>query len=286
MNYMPPAAAAEAQTIIDSAAREAGRDPGEIRRIYNMSGAFTAAAPAPARDTDEAIVGPPDHWAEVLAHFALDLRFRHVHPDRAARSGHAADLHRGRRAAGPRARRDGAGDDSEGAELSGPETERGRAMFEELLWVHSIIRRDLEIVEQLAADVDEGLSGEAVRDALGELKTNGPLWQLKVNCLRYCRHVHAHHGAEDVLLFPALRAADSSVGPVVDRFEADHARVSDLLDVVEAAARALTDTDGGDARQRVIDGLRDLHVHLLEHLDYEEHNAGPTMRRLERLEAA
>ena len=164
-----------------------------------------------------------------------------------------------------------------------PETARGRAMFEELHWVHSVIRRDLKIVEQLAADVNEGLPGEAVEDALGELKTSGPLWQLKVNCLRYCRHVHAHHGAEDGLLFPALRAAESSIGPVVDRLEADHARVSDLLDVVEAAARTLTETDHGDARQRMIDGLRDLHVHLLEHLDYEELRVGPTIRRLEGL---
>jgi hypothetical protein len=166
------------------------------------------------------------------------------------------------------------------------ETERGRAIFEELLWVHSIIRRDLSIVERLAADVDEGLPGEAVQNVLGELKTGGPLWQLKVNCLRYCRHVHAHHGAEDLLLFPALRAADPSIGPVVDRLEADHVRVSDLLDAVEAAARELTDTDGGDARRRVIDGLRDLHVHLLEHLDYEELHAGPTMRRLDQLASA
>jgi hypothetical protein len=135
----------------------------------------------------------------------------------------------------------------EDADVSSRETDRGKAIFEELLWVHSIIRRDLEIVERLAADVGDGLPGEAVEDALGELKTAGPLWQLKMNCLRYCSHVHAHHGAEDVLLFPALRAVDPSIGPVVDRLEADHARVSDLLDVVEAAARALTDTDGGDA---------------------------------------
>jgi hypothetical protein len=169
------------------------------------------------------------------------------------------------------------------AQTSGLETDRGKAMFEELLWVHSVIRRNLEIVEELAADVGEGLPGEAVQDALAELKTTGPLWQLKVNCLRYCSQVHAHHGAEDVLLFPALRAVDPSIGPVVDRLEADHARVSDLLDAVEAAARELTETDGGDARQRVIDGLQELHVHLLEHLDYEERHAGPTMRRLDRL---
>jgi alkanesulfonate monooxygenase SsuD/methylene tetrahydromethanopterin reductase-like flavin-dependent oxidoreductase (luciferase family) len=75
MNYQPPAAAAEAQTVIDRAAGEAGRDPRDIRRIYNLPGAFTAAAPAPAGDSDQAVVGPPDHWAEVLAHFALDLGF-------------------------------------------------------------------------------------------------------------------------------------------------------------------------------------------------------------------
>jgi Hemerythrin HHE cation binding domain len=175
---------------------------------------------------------------------------------------------------------------SEDAEKNRAETDRGRAMFEELLWVHSIIRRDLQIVEQLAADVGEGLPGEAVQDALAELKTTGPLWQLKVNCLRYCRFVHAHHGAEDVLLFPALRAVDPSIGPVVDRLEADHSRVSDLLDVVEAAARELIETDGGDARRRVISGLRELHGHLLEHLDYEERNAGPTIRRLDSLATA
>jgi iron-sulfur cluster repair protein YtfE (RIC family) len=164
-----------------------------------------------------------------------------------------------------------------------PETERGRAMFQELLWVHAAIRRDLELVEQLATDVDNGLAGEAVESALQDLKKTGPLWQLKVNCLRYCRFVHAHHGAEDALLFPALRAADPSIEPVVDRLEADHSRVSDLLDLIEAAARALGDTDGDSARRLVIDGLRDLHSHLLEHLDYEERSAGPAMRRLEGL---
>ena len=71
---------------------------------------------------------------------------------------------------------------SDQAEARGPETAQGRAMFEELIWVHSAIRRDLDRVEELAADVGDGLSGEAVREALDELKTNGPLGQLKVNC--------------------------------------------------------------------------------------------------------
>jgi alkanesulfonate monooxygenase SsuD/methylene tetrahydromethanopterin reductase-like flavin-dependent oxidoreductase (luciferase family) len=75
MNYLPPAQAAAANEAIDRAAGEAGREPAAIRRIYNTPGAFTATAPAAARDTDQAIVGPPEHWAAVLAHLALDLGF-------------------------------------------------------------------------------------------------------------------------------------------------------------------------------------------------------------------
>jgi alkanesulfonate monooxygenase SsuD/methylene tetrahydromethanopterin reductase-like flavin-dependent oxidoreductase (luciferase family) len=75
MNYLPPIAAAEAQGVIDGSARAAGRDPRVIRRIYNVPGAFAASAPAPARDTDQSIVGPPEHWAAVLTHLALDLGF-------------------------------------------------------------------------------------------------------------------------------------------------------------------------------------------------------------------
>jgi alkanesulfonate monooxygenase SsuD/methylene tetrahydromethanopterin reductase-like flavin-dependent oxidoreductase (luciferase family) len=75
MNYRPPGEAVQGNLAIDRAAREAGRDPREIRRIYNIPGAFTEAAPAPATDDDQAIVGPPEHWVEVLTHFALDLGF-------------------------------------------------------------------------------------------------------------------------------------------------------------------------------------------------------------------
>ncbi len=84
------------------------------------------------------------------------------------------------------------------------------------------------------------------------------------------------------MLFPALREADPAIGPVVDRLEADHRRVSDLLDAVEAAAARLTATEE-DARADVVLALDELHAHLLEHLDYEELRAGPVLRRLERL---
>jgi hemerythrin HHE cation binding domain-containing protein len=163
------------------------------------------------------------------------------------------------------------------------ETEQGRALFQELLWVHSVVRRDLDTVRRLAAEVVDGLPAEQLNAELDELQTKGPLWQLKVNCLRYCRFVHMHHRAEDVLLFPRLRETDSNIGPVVDRLEADHRRVSDDLDEVEAAAAHLTNGDSETARKRVAGGLNVLAENLLAHLDFEEREAGPTLRRLERL---
>src|SRR2546422_10468892 len=73
MNYKPPGEAAQGNVAIDEAARNAGRDPREIRRLYNIPGAFTRTAEAVATDADQAIVGPPEHWIEVLTHFATDL---------------------------------------------------------------------------------------------------------------------------------------------------------------------------------------------------------------------
>ena len=161
-----------------------------------------------------------------------------------------------------------------------PETYRGKALFEELRWVHGMIRRDLEVAEELAQSVLAGLPAHAVQTEISGLQTNSPLWQLKVNCLRYCRFVHLHHNLEDTAFFPTLRAANPALAPVVDKLEADHRTVSELLDEIEEAAAGLDQDDGDAARRRVADGLDALGVQLLAHLDYEEQRAGPTIRRL------
>ena len=165
-------------------------------------------------------------------------------------------------------------------EVDNPETAQGQAMFRELLYIHGAIRHDLQVVERLAGEVRDGLPPGQVRAEIKNLKTNGLLWQLKVNCLRYCRFVHLHHRMEDVAFFPSLRAANPAIAPVVDKLEADHRAVSDLLDEVEAAAAALGEDDCEASRRHVADALQTLARSLLEHLDFEERSAGPTIRRM------
>jgi hypothetical protein len=142
----------------------------------------------------------------------------------------------------------------------------GEAFFQELLWVHGMIRQDLETVRELAERVANGLPADELGSELRSLKANGPLWALKVNCLHYCRFVHGHHRLEDASLFPSLREAEPDLVPIVDRLEGDHRLVAEQLDELEAAAAAL----GEDGRERVVEALNVLGEHLLAHLALEE----------------
>jgi len=62
----PMAVYADASRRIDEAAHAAGRDPGEIRRIYNIGGLISDGA------GDGVLVGPVDAWVGTLVGWAAD----------------------------------------------------------------------------------------------------------------------------------------------------------------------------------------------------------------------
>lgn len=144
-----------------------------------------------------------------------------------------------------------------------------------------MIRQDLDTVRRLASDVATSMPAHKLAAEIKDLKRDGKLWQLKVGCLRYCRFVHSHHNLEDAAFFPALRAANPALNPVVDKLEDDHRKVSDLLDAVEEGADVLTKIDSDAVRRSIADTLTVLGERLLEHLDYEELIVGPTLRRMQ-----
>jgi len=159
-----------------------------------------------------------------------------------------------------------------------PETARGRAMYEVLLAVHALIRRDLDLIQGLATQALDGVDAEDLRRQLGDPKRDSTLWRLQVTCLRYCSFVHLHHSAEDADFFSELRETNPAISPVIDRLRTEHRRVSDDLDAVESAANALGDDQ--QARKAVVDTLHALQQNLLAHLDYEELNVKATVRRV------
>lgn len=165
-------------------------------------------------------------------------------------------------------------------ELENEETPLGREMFAKLLFAHKSLRHDLEAVEDLAADLADGIDGQEVRERVLELKENGPLWQLKNDCLQFCSTLHAHHTGEDFRLFPRLREINPDLSPAVSKLERDHQVVGEMLAQIEAAADRLAVRRAAESRDEMASLLAEMREHLLEHLEYEEKVAGPTIRRL------
>jgi alkanesulfonate monooxygenase SsuD/methylene tetrahydromethanopterin reductase-like flavin-dependent oxidoreductase (luciferase family) len=69
LSYATPDIAPEMHGRIDEGAEGAGRDPAEIQRVYNVSGAVVDGA------ASDLLHGPADHWVETLTAFALELGF-------------------------------------------------------------------------------------------------------------------------------------------------------------------------------------------------------------------
>lgn len=154
----------------------------------------------------------------------------------------------------------------------------GDHLVRELQWIHDILRHDLEVCRRLANDAADGKSAQGIQQEINRLQTLSPLWQLKANCLYYCRLVHLHHTGEDIHIFPAVRRSNPALSEVVDKLEADHRSVSALLDEVEVASVDLQKDESPKSRQRLIGALNRLANELLAHLDFEEESLSPTLR--------
>ena len=160
-------------------------------------------------------------------------------------------------------------------------TKLGEYLLHELQMIHNALRHDLAICRALGEQIAAGAASQHVREQIESLQTSSLLWKLRVNCLYYCRFVHAHHHIEDVDFFPALRRANPGLGHVVDKLMADHRAVSRLLDAIEAGANALLVQEGTTIRTQVVDALNALAADLLAHLTFEEEALGPTILKLE-----
>jgi alkanesulfonate monooxygenase SsuD/methylene tetrahydromethanopterin reductase-like flavin-dependent oxidoreductase (luciferase family) len=68
--YVAPDDVPERQAIIDAAAREAGRDPSDVRRIYNVIGVI-----GDAPDGAPGLVGGVGHWVDTLTRWVVELGF-------------------------------------------------------------------------------------------------------------------------------------------------------------------------------------------------------------------
>jgi hypothetical protein len=156
-----------------------------------------------------------------------------------------------------------------GAPAGAAYTPGGRAASAQLVAVHNMLREELADIRDLIMSVQKGAkdAGQA-RSELNQVSMRQNNWTMGAYCQSYCRVVTAHHSAEDVAVFPYLRARERALGPVLDRLHSEHVVIHGVLDAVDAAlVTFISEPDAVTDLQEVADLLSDT---LLSHLAYEE----------------
>jgi alkanesulfonate monooxygenase SsuD/methylene tetrahydromethanopterin reductase-like flavin-dependent oxidoreductase (luciferase family)/hemerythrin-like domain-containing protein len=306
--YASPEAMARMTALLDEAAVAAGRDPGEIQRIYNIAGRFSE------RGTNEFLVGPPKQWAAQLTELVLELGVSGFVLAPAGRDV-ARELRTFADEVAPliRAEVDGARGVSTTAVSAVAETADPRAEGEQItLWgndplgeaerphvsrpegtaagnsngtgnhlvqIHDHLRTELRQVRDVVAQVASGQrSAAAARSVINDLAMRQNFWTLGSFCAAYCRVLTTHHTIEDEHMFPELVVRQESLAPVVRQLEREHKVIAEVLTALDAALVALMEDD---SRLKAVQDHVDLLDQVLtSHLDYEEGELVEPLNRL------
>jgi hypothetical protein len=145
----------------------------------------------------------------------------------------------------------------------------GRAGQETLIAIHRHLRQELARLREVIDEVGQGsITAAAALTHLNQMTMRQNYWTLGAFCSAYCRVVSVHHAIEDQHLFPDLKSADQSLGPILERLRSDHEGIAKLLDEIDAALVAMVENpqrleDTRSAVARLSDAL-------LAHLELEE----------------
>ncbi|MBV9793391.1 MAG: LLM class flavin-dependent oxidoreductase [Actinobacteria bacterium] len=165
-------------------------------------------------------------------------------------------------------------------------TRRQQAEGRHLIEVHDALRGELDQIHELIEQVAAGtMNAATARSHINEMTVRQNNWTLGTYCESYCRVVTVHHTIEDQSLFPYLRDHDPRLGPVIDRLQAEHRVIHDVLDGVDRALVAfISAPDRATDRAAALDNLRAaadlLSDTLRSHLSYEERELVEPIARL------
>ena len=127
-------------------------------------------------------------------------------------------------------------------------TDHEQSTGRHLIDVHNHLREELaqirDLIEQVAAG---GIDAGAARSHINTMTMRQNKWTLGTYCESYCRVVTTHHTIEDQTMLPHLRQADPRLAPVVDRLQAEHLVIHDVLERVDRALVAFVGAAGRHA---------------------------------------
>lgn len=270
--YLGDDGLARGNAVIDEACESAGRRPESVRRLLNIVGSFDELNTgmlhgAPARWVDELAQLTLEHGVSVFILKTDDPTMIECFGHEVAPAVRELVAHERRRPSSPAFTMPGTSTLTT-AVLTSYSAE-GRAAGQHLIDVHDGLRAELaELLDVIRRVKAGGLDPGAARSAVNKMTIAQNNWTLGAFCLSYCRHVTAHHALEDEAIFPYLRSQELELSPVLDRLQAEHRAIHDVLEGIDQALLAfIAKPDDFTAVDAAVDLLTDA---LLSHLAYEE----------------
>ncbi len=162
-------------------------------------------------------------------------------------------------------------DPSASGPVVGPDNHRN------LVAIHDHLRSELEQIARAVEQVAAGdLAPGAARSLITRMTMRQNHWTLGSFCASYCRIVTLHHSIEDAYMFTGLAAAAPPLQPVLDRLEAEHHVIAEVLDRFDRALvdlvreRSGTEVPIDSGTVQIAALARELSDVLRSHLAYEE----------------
>ena len=141
--------------------------------------------------------------------------------------------------------------------------------------IHDHLRDNMKTLRRLIEQASAGeVSPAAVAEQTGDLALIANFRRFGTLCGQYCQFVHGHHSLEDAALFPALGSQSEALRKVVDRLQAEHVVVHELLVRLIGAVQELARNPTRAQFDAAVTIYETLERVLLSHLGYEEEEIG------------
>ncbi|PRB59738.1 hemerythrin domain-containing protein [Microbacterium sp. MYb45] len=134
-----------------------------------------------------------------------------------------------------------------------------------IAWDHELRSAHSRLRAALAATREALDQGGSAPDATSELV---------LYCIGFCAALDGHHGAEDRMLFPALRTEHPELGGVIDKLMQDHSMLAHLLGSLRTAA------ERGDDAPTIAGHLDGIAAIMESHFRFEEREILEPLRAL------
>ncbi|MHA6298338.1 hemerythrin domain-containing protein [Devosia sp. CAU 1758] len=157
-------------------------------------------------------------------------------------------------------------------------TEAQKAPGEHLKQIHNHLRDNMVVLGRLIERAAQGkASADEVKTETADLVMVSNYRRFGTLCGQYCQFVHGHHSIEDYAVFPGIAAQGPAFKAIVDRLQAEHVVVHQLLEKLIDALIALADAPGRSNFEDAVTVFRALEKVLLSHLHYEEESIGDAL---------